>query len=396
MPAQAPMTAQQAQALANQGMAALLEGHAELARDAFAGIVAAGLASADLHLAMAHAQRRLGERQDALASIDAALALQPRDVGALVLKGDLLDANAQATAASYYQAALRCAEALPVVPPEWQTAVAHAQAMCARYANHFDETLRAHLTTVAPHHGPPSGRFAQSLDLLSGHKQIYPPTPRLYYFPELPSAQFYDRAMFPWIAALEGATGAIRQELLAVMRNPQDFGPYVRSDPQRPALRKDGMLDNPVWSALFLWKDGQRVQANANRCPATLAALATVPVVNIPGRSPSILFSLMRPGAHIPAHHGFVNTRLIVHLPLIVPPGCRFRVGNETRDWVEGQAWLFDDTIEHEAWNPSGQDRVVLIFEVWRPELSAAERAYVSALFESISRQRGSVGDWGI
>lgn len=396
LPMQAPLTAQQAQALADQGLAALRQGQAAQARGAFARIVAAGLASADLHLALAHAHRLLGDRPSALDSIDAALALQPRDIGALVFKGDLLDADAQASAAAYYQAALRCAEALPAVPSEWQSAVAHAQAMCDRYAKHFDETLRAHLTTVVPRHGPPSARFAQSLDLLSGHKQIYLPAPRLYYLPELPAAQFHDRSMFPWIAALEAASGEIRQELLALMRDPQDFAPYVRSDPLRPALRKDGMLDNPVWSALFLWQDGQRVNANADRCPATLAALAAVPVVNIPGRSPSILFSLMRPGAHIPAHHGFINTRLIVHLPLIVPAGCRFRVGNETRDWVEGRAWLFDDTIEHEAWNPSGQDRVVLIFEVWRPELSVAERAYVSALFESIGQQRGGVGDWGI
>ena len=127
-----------------------------------------------------------------------------------------------------------------------------------------------------------------------------------------------------------------------------------------------------------------------------LAALAAAPIPHIPGRSPSILFSQLRPGSRIPPHHGFVNTRLICHLPLVVPPGCGFRVGNETRQWQEGKAWLFDDTIEHEAWNTSDRTRVILLFEVWRPELTAAEQAQVTALFEAIGKHKGGAGEWGI
>ena len=123
---------------------------------------------------------------------------------------------------------------------------------------------------------------------------------------------------------------------------------------------------------------------NAARCPKTLDALADAPLARVPGRSPSILYSLLRPGARIPPHTGEVNTRLICHLPLIVPDPCSFRVGNDTRAPVEGRAWVFDDTIEHEAWNGSERTRVILLFEIWRPELTAAERALVSAMFEAI------------
>ena len=91
-------------------------------------------------------------------------------------------------------------------------------------------------------------------------------------------------------------------------------------------------------------------------------------------------------GARIQAHNGMINTRLICHLPLIVPPGCGFRVGNETREWEVGKLLIFDDTIEHEAWNDSGEDRVVLIFDVWRPELSMDERRAVTAIFEAIEK----------
>ncbi len=106
---------------------------------------------------------------------------------------------------------------------------------------------------------------------------------------------------------------------------------------------------------------------HARRCPKTLAALDHVPLTRIKGRAPSILFSMLRPGTRIEPHNGFLNTRLICHVPLIVPPGCFFRVGNEERQWQKGKAWAFDDTIEHEAWNSSDEARVILIFDIWRP-----------------------------
>jgi aspartyl/asparaginyl beta-hydroxylase (cupin superfamily) len=106
-----------------------------------------------------------------------------------------------------------------------------------------------------------------------------------------------------------------------------------------------------------------------------------LPFPDIPRAGPSIMFSLLKPGTRIPAHTGTHNTRLICHLPLIVPPDCGFRVGNETRQWEVGKLIIFDDTIEHEAWNDSAEERVVLIFEVWRPELSEQEKREVTALF---------------
>jgi len=114
--------------------------------------------------------------------------------------------------------------------------------------------------------------------------------------------------------------------------------------------------------------------------------LEGVPLERIEGRSPFILFSKLAPGARIAPHTGFHNTRLVCHLPLIVPPGCSFRVGAEVRDWETGKAWAFNDTIEHEAHNASDQTRVVLIFNIWRPELTDQERRDVATLMEGIAR----------
>ena len=156
------------------------------------------------------------------------------------------------------------------------------------------------------------------------------------------------------------------------------------------------MTGNPDWSAFYLWKDGDLVPENAARCPRTLDALAEVPLCRVKHRSPSILFSLLRPGAHIPPHSGLVNSRLICHLPLIVPPECGFRVGNDVRVPVEGKAWVFDDTMEHEAWNRSDGTRVILLFDVWRPELTEGERTLVAGMFEAIDAYSGQKPAWGV
>jgi aspartyl/asparaginyl beta-hydroxylase (cupin superfamily) len=111
--------------------------------------------------------------------------------------------------------------------------------------------------------------------------------------------------------------------------------------------------------------------------------LEKIPLARIPGRSPNVFFSLLRPHTRIPPHTGVTNTRAIVHLPLIVPPGCGFRVGGETREWVEGRPFAFDDTIEHEAWNNSDQLRAVLILDVWNPHLSPAEQAAVERYYRA-------------
>ena len=104
-----------------------------------------------------------------------------------------------------------------------------------------------------------------------------------------------------------------------------------------------------------------------------------------PRFQPRVSLPALKPHTKIPPHTGVSNVRLVTHLPLIVPPGCGFRVGNDTRSWEEGKAWVFDDTIEHEAWNGSDQLRVVLIFDIWHPQLSQAERALITAMSAGIN-----------
>ena len=114
-----------------------------------------------------------------------------------------------------------------------------------------------------------------------------------------------------------------------------------------------------------------------------MALLQTLPQPDIGGCSPNAMFSLLAPRTSIPPHNGVSNTRLVCHLPLIVPAGCWFRVGAETRYWERGKAFVFDDTIEHEAANPSDELRVVLIIDIWHPGLSETERNAARILLEA-------------
>jgi tetratricopeptide (TPR) repeat protein len=387
-----------AQALTRAGIDALKRGDRRKARDAFAAIVAAGVDDATTCIGLGAACRGLGDVKAGLAAVDRALSHDPDDFRALILKADLLgDAGDSQAALSFHLAAIKVAA--PVedqLPPELRRELARARAKCDQFATRSEEFLRSRLADAGLAEGQSSARFQQSLDILFGRKQPYFQQPRYYFFPGLPQTQFYDRADFPWLDRVEAATAGIREELVEIMREQSAFKPYVQGDPKRPRKLQDGMLDNADWSAFYLWKNGEVVAENAARCPRTLAALEGAPVTRMPGRSPSILFSQLRPGARIPPHCGLVNTRLICHLPLIVPEGCSFRVGNDTRPWEEGKAWVFDDTIEHEAWNRSDRTRVILLFEIWRPELTAEERILVSAMIEAIDAFGGSMPAWEI
>jgi aspartyl/asparaginyl beta-hydroxylase (cupin superfamily) len=379
-----------ARALAQAGIEALRVGNARQARESFERIAGAGKADASIWLALSLACRGVNDAPAVLDAIDRALALEPRNVRALVMKADHLAGMGDDRAASaFYRAALEVAPSPEQLPADLRGELARAQAMCERYASEFDAYLRDRLSQALAA-GRSTRRFRDSLDLLTGKKRVFFQEPRQFYFPELPQIQFYERSAFPWLDGLEAATPAIRAELINVLKEDSGFKPYIEGNPRRPQTGDLGLLNNPAWSAFYLWKHGELVQENARRCPRTVQALTDAPFARVPARSPSVMFSLLKPGARIPPHTGEVNTRLICHLPLIVPAGCTLRVGNDTRPLVEGKAWVFDDTMEHEAWNPSGQFRVILLFEIWRPELDEEERRLVSAMFEAIDAYGGA------
>ncbi|MGF1461700.1 MAG: aspartyl/asparaginyl beta-hydroxylase domain-containing protein, partial [Maricaulaceae bacterium] len=105
---------------------------------------------------------------------------------------------------------------------------------------------------------------------------------------------------------------------------------------------------------------------------------------NLPGLAPSVLLSRIKRRMHISPQRGLTNARLLCHAPLVIPENCWIRVGNQVRTWTPGELLIFDDSVEHEAKNDSSETRLVLIFDIWRPELTEEERNFVRHLFGAI------------
>jgi len=324
------------------------------------------------------------------AEIDRQLAARPQDFQALIAKADLRSSVGDDRAAvSFYQAALRAAQAAgTALPHAWKAPIERAQAAIAAAHGRFEEHLERYLATAGLGPGRRPERFQKSLDLMTGRRQtqLQLQRPGAYYYPDLPQRRYYERPELPWACEVEAAAPGIKSELDAWLARPGGgaFRPYLVSDSSRPRTEYHGLVDNPAWSTLYVWEKGGAVAELEAHFPTTLSLMRRLPLPKIGVRAPSVLFSRLSPGARIPPHHGMLNARLICHLPLVVPPGCGFRVGGETRRWEEGKLLVFDDSIEHEAWNDSAEDRIILIFDVWRPELDAAERRAVTALFEAI------------
>lgn len=367
-----------------QAISALQAGNASAARESFQRLLALTPSDTNALLGLAFACAQLRDDAATLDAVNRLLALEPRNLRGLLFKADHFDQTGrQRPALRFYQAALQVASREPQISPDIAKGLQRARKMVEEAARQDDATLMQALRNKGYDPLLSSPRFNQSLDISLGRKQVFLQSPTVYYFPALPQIQFYEREQFDWIPAMEAQTSAIRAELRALLQRQDNFSPYLSSDPEAPELNDRSQLDNPDWSACFLWKDGER-QAIADHCPATMRALESAPVPMIPGRSPNVLFSKLNPHTRIPPHNGLLNTRLIGHLPLIVPQNCgALRVGNESRAWEAGKMLIFDDSVEHEAWNDSNEERVVLLFEFWRPELSAEERTLVSTLLET-------------
>ena len=309
------------------------------------------------------------------------------ELASLLDEGERLAARGDPrSAVTFYQAALKTAQMAGYADAATLDRLRLAQGFVQDRMREFQLELDATLDGIEGEDAVARTRLTHALDILKGQREIVPQQPSVLYYPYLAQRQFFEREEFSWVAELEAATPAIRDELNALIDSDAEFRPYVEDEPNRPARDFHGLNNDPSWSALYLWRDSRPVEANAARCPRTMAALERVPLSHIGTRTPQVLFSRLEPGAHIPAHGGMLNCRLICHLPLIVPQGCWLRVGNETRQWKEGSLLIFDDSIEHEARNPSGELRVVLLFDIWRPELSEAERHGISSIFGAIDR----------
>lgn len=385
-------------ALSSLGKRAFRHGDHGTARLAFERLVRANQDDPQSWINLALACQAQKDEAAEETAIHNALVAEPSNMVALLLRAQLLERRGEThKSASVYGAVAQVAPPLAQLEPGMRTAVEHALHYYDNYQAGFGRFLDRFLAQqYRDHAGADLGRFRDSIDIMVGRQRRYESQSMVYHYPGLLPQAFLPRADFAWLDAIEAGTDAIRDEFLRVLADEPDFVPYLTYPDDVPHKQFAELNNSPRWSAYHLLQDGAPVAAHAAACPRTMALLAGAPQPDQPGRTPSAMFSLLKPHTRIPPHVGVSNARLVTHLPLIVPPGCGFRVGNETRAWVPGQAWVFDDTIEHEAWNDSGQLRVVLIFDIWHPQLSAPERALITALTRGINDFRQQQGGFDL
>tara|TARA_B100001939_G_C16936471_1_gene616226 strand:+ start:1215 stop:2495 length:1281 start_codon:yes stop_codon:yes gene_type:complete len=207
--------------------------------------------------------------------------------------------------------------------------------------------------------------------------------PHLFYIPDLLSKPFFSISELSWIKGVEACFNDIKREVVEHLDIESDGTPYLPDTIPLYGKEWKKIVGKPNWTSIHLYKQGAPKQDIIAKFPVIMDALKLVPLTEINGYPSEIFISVLKPKTRIPPHYGVSNNTLTVHLPLIVPEGCGLRVGGQTFVPEEGKIIAFDDSYDHEAWNNSSQNRVVLIFEVWHPDLSERERKAVSATFEA-------------
>ncbi|HEX5237806.1 MAG TPA: aspartyl/asparaginyl beta-hydroxylase domain-containing protein, partial [Sphingomicrobium sp.] len=355
----------------------------DLARAATLLERAAALSPDDFSLWMriAAIRRGAGMAREALDAIHTALAISPRDFTALLMRASVLHSLGSPEAGEAWGHAL-ARKPSGNLAPQLMAVVSEAERHYAAWQFKREARFKAAMAVAEAHSSEEEQKRIDRFRTNALRRtRPYHSEPTDFQFPSLTEREFHPRRLFPWIAEIEAATEEIAAEMRQVMAAERaELIPYVQLDEHVPMDQWRPLNQSRDWTAIHLTRHGTVIEANARHCPRTMAVLERVPQPDVPGASPNAMFSLLAPNTVIPPHVGISNTRLVCHLPLVVPEGCWFRVGAETRQWTPGEAFVFDDTIEHEAANPTDELRVVLIFDVWHPDLTPAEREAVAAL----------------
>jgi aspartyl/asparaginyl beta-hydroxylase (cupin superfamily) len=378
---------------ANQAaMQAMAAGNMAAARGTLEGAVARHRGDLRLWLNLAVCRRSLRDLEGAFQALREALAIDNRNFPALLMQASLLDKLGRTKdAATAYGIALVQAPPDGELDAPTRQAVARAREVHAAHVGALGRYVRDHVGAAREGlSGAEKKRLEAFIDTTLRTRKRYRQEPMEYAYPGLPDIEFYEREEFPWLAEFEAATPAIQAELARILvEDEAGFGPYIQYDDHLPLDQWRELNKSPRWSAFHFYEKGREIADRCERAPATMAAVRRLPQAEVDLRSPTAMFSVLQPHTRIPPHTGVANFRLVVHLPLVLPGHCGFRVGGETREWRIGEAWVFDDTIEHEAWNDSDQVRIILICDVWSPRLSPAERAAIRSVIAAADAFRG-------
>lgn len=350
----------------------------------------------ELGLQLAEWQARAGQLAEAVATIEQVLQLHPQHFVAWLALGEALElaGRPELAARARFQGVNRGQKAgyllnMQSTPSAWQPVIGRIIAQVNAAHQHCVDEALADLR----------GRFGAAelkrVDRAAAgylrREQHAPPNPhqapKFFFFPGLPDGPYHDPYLHPWTHTLVDAWQQIREEAQALLHTEgalEDFLGFKAGQSTEGYL--GGAGPKPAWDAFFFYRHGQVYESNHQRAPKTSALLKAADLCHVAGQAPEVCFSVLQPGTHLMPHYGVTNTRLVMHLPLIVPPDCALNVlGEGVHEWREGVPMMFDDSFQHEAWNRSDRPRMILLMDCWNPHLSAIEREATRHLIEQIS-----------
>jgi len=190
-------------------------------------------------------------------------------------------------------------------------------------------------------------KLIRSIATLQSAQSTIPDTPKI------------DNSFFPYLQPLVDEWETIRDEAQAVLKFRDDIPGFQEISPDQYRLAK-----GKNWKTFVVYGFGQLLETNAKLTPRTAELLRGVPNLQ------TAMFSILAPGYHIPAHKGVTKGIVRSHLGLIIPKEsekCRIRVDDTITAWQPGEIFVFDDTYEHEVWNETDEERVILLFDFDRP-----------------------------
>jgi aspartate beta-hydroxylase len=201
------------------------------------------------------------------------------------------------------------------------------------------------------------------------------------WYPELNRKAWHDAAQFPVIRELESRFAEIRAEALKV-------------EPAHYYEEAENIGRTGSWQVCMFYEHGRRNDFVCRQCPTIASVLDSH--ASIRRGAGLIYLSKMSARTHVTAHQAHSNLRVRCHLAINIPPGdCAIRVGDEIRRWREGKCIVFDDTFEHEVWNRTDQERLLLLVDLWHPDLTELEREALEAInWLSINKANKMIGAW--
>lgn len=216
-------------------------------------------------------------------------------------------------------------------------------------------------------------RFEESINLIARQTSNSSENTNNFVYPGITHKPWYEsddyNALITVTNILKKEFIDIENEWLASLSSRKKIVPRYKPSEVFGETLKD---KDENWKYYLIWRQGKFTDAALSMFPKTVNIVTKLkPFLYAFGE---VVFIVMEPGVVLPPHTDDINISLTCHLGIETPENCGIKVENETRHWARGEVLFFDNSFIHEAWNKSQSNRVVMLIDLYHPELTKVEK----------------------